>query len=308
MPEENYTWMARKDLLTFEEIVRIVEIGLSLGIQRIRLTGGEPLLRRDLAVLVKRLAALPLADLAMTTNGLLLAEQVGDLRAAGLRRLTVSLDSVRAETFARLSQRNGLAAVFEGLEAARRLDFEEIKIDTVLLRGVNDDEIDELLAFAHNFGAELRFIEYMDVGGATHWSRHQVVSRADILARVGPVTPLPGRGSAPAERFRRANGQIFGIIASVTQPFCRDCDRARLTADGHFLKCLYAKQGLDLRQPLRSGESDTEIRELLVQAWRQRSDRGAEARAALPASARSSFIPLAELKHDLHLEMHTRGG
>ena len=307
MPEENYRWLDRDNLLTFEEITRIVSIAQRLGVERVRITGGEPLLRRDLPRLIRQLAALPLKDLSMTSNGLLLADQARELRAAGLRRVTISLDSLRPATFLRLAQRGSLEAVLQGLEAARRLDFTQIKINTILMRGVNDGEILDLLNYAGDLGLELRFIEYMDVGGATGWNPQRVVSRAEILQWVGPVTPMPG-GTGPAERFRRTNGQVFGIIASVTQPFCRHCDRARLTADGHFLQCLYAREGLDLLQPVRSGQNDESLQKLLAHSWRQRHDREAEARAALPACVRASFVSLEDLQRDPRLEMHTRGG
>ena len=310
MPEESYRWLPRQDLLTFEEIVRLTSVFQRLGVSRLRITGGEPLLRKELPVLLQQLSRLGFSDLALTTNGLLLADQAGALRQAGLRRLTVSLDSVRPAVFAEMAQRGGLQSVLDGLEAARREKFSEIKIDTVLLRGRNDDQIVELLDFAGAIGAEIRFIEYMDVGGATRWRSQDVVVREEILAlaaqHYGHVETLSGRGSAPAERFGLPSGQAFGIIASVSQPFCQDCDRGRLTADGQFLTCLYARQGLDLRQSLRSPASDEEIVELLSSTWQARSDRGAEARAGL--SQRGSFLSMEDLRRDPRLEMHTRGG
>ena len=310
MPEDEYRWLARQDVLTFEEMIRLVGLLTGLGVRRLRLTGGEPLLRRDLLQLVEMLAGLPqLDELAMTTNGLLLAPLLEPLRQRGLQRLTISIDSLRPEVFRRLAQRDGLDQVIAAIRAARGV-FEEVKLDTVLLSGVNDDEIPQLLAFAHECACELRFIEYMDVGGATRWSSHQVVSRKFILDAVarefGVATPLEGRGSAPAERFSLPHGQVFGIIASVTHPFCSDCDRARLTADGHLLTCLYARDGLDLRAAMRAGASDQELLGLLSRVWAERRDRGAEERAALPS--RGSFVPLEELRRDPRLEMHTRGG
>jgi cyclic pyranopterin phosphate synthase len=265
MPEDEYLWLPREDLLTFEEIVQLANLFAEAGVDRIRLTGGEPLLRRNLPDLVAGLAARPwLRDLAITTNGVLLADAATALRDAGLHRVTVSLDTLRRDRFQRLTRLDALPQVLAGIDAARRAGFEGLKLDSVITRGDNDDELVELLEYARSVDAELRFIEYMDVGGATRWRPDAVVSRAEILARLtdrfGTITPLPGRDSAPAERFQLADGLTFGIIASTTQPFCGACDRARLTADGVFLLCLYAQHGTDLRRPLRAPASaDTSI-------------------------------------------------
>lgn len=311
MPEEEYRWLDKAALLTFEELSRLVDSFLALGVRKVRITGGEPLVRRDLDSLVALLAAKPgIEDLALTTNGLLLAEQASGLRRAGLRRLTVSLDTLDAKRFEQLTRRTGHAQVLAGIDAARAAGFAELKLDTVVVRGVNDDELATLLRYAKSVGAELRFIEYMDVGGATHWSAAQVVSRVELLERItadcGPVTPLPGRDSAPAERFALPDGTAFGIIASTTAPFCRACDRSRLTADGMWFTCLYATTGTDLRGPLRAGASDAQLRELLTPIWQARTDRGAEERLAL--RERAPFAAVHELKRDPHREMHTRGG
>jgi len=310
MPEESYAWLPREDILTFEETALLADLFAEQGATRVRLTGGEPLLRRDVETLVEALASKPwIEDLAMTTNGVLLADHARALRAAGLQRITVSLDTLRADRFREMTRRNDLAAVLRGLDAAAEAGF-PIKIDTVVLRGMNDDEVEDLLAFARARGAEIRFIEYMDVGGATGWSLDQVVSRDDMLARLtaahGSIETLEGRGSAPAERYRLQDGTTFGIIASTTQPFCRSCDRSRLTADGIWLLCLYATHGTDLRRPLRAGAPLDTLREMITAVWRGRADRGAEERRAMPA--RGTFVPLATLKRDRHLEMHTRGG
>jgi cyclic pyranopterin phosphate synthase len=249
-------------------------------------------------------------DLALTTNGVLFAEQGEALHAAGLHRVTVSLDSLRPERFAALTGRDTHAQVLEGIAAARRLDFPKLKLDTVVLRGVNEDELADLIEYGRSVDAEVRFIEYMDVGGATQWSIDAVVSRRDILARLaeryGAIEALGGRDSAPAERFRLPDGTTFGIIASTTEPFCAACDRSRLTADGLWLLCLYARGGLDLRHPLREGATREELAHLISTVWSMRADRGAEER--LGASARDVLIPVATLKRDAHLEMHTRGG
>jgi cyclic pyranopterin phosphate synthase len=310
MPEQDYVWLPREDILHFEEIDRLVDVFLDLGVRKVRLTGGEPLLRKDLPVLIERLAVKArLDDLAMTTNGVLLGTMAGALKDAGLHRLTVSLDTLQRERFVQLARYDELGRVLAGIDAAAPL-FPGFKIDTVVIRGVNDDEIVSMMEFARGHGAELRFIEYMDVGGATRWSWEQVVTRAEILARLtehyGAIEPVSDRGSAPADRFRLGDGTVFGIIASTTAPFCRDCDRSRLTADGMWYLCLYATHGTDLRAPLRSGASREELAALIARVWQARTDRGAEGRLAL--RHRSAMIPLSSLKRDPHLEMHTRGG
>ncbi len=311
MPEREYVWLPREDILHFEEIGRLSDVFASLGVDKVRLTGGEPLVRHDLSELVRILAGKPwLRDLAMTTNGVLLEENAGKLREAGLHRVTVSLDTLRPERFRELARRDELTRVLRGIRAAAEAGFAALKIDTVVIRGVNDDEVAPLLEQAKAWRAEIRFIEYMDVGGATRWSREHVVSRAEMLGalarRYGPIQPVAEKTSAPAERFRLSDGTIFGVIASTTAPFCRACDRSRLTADGLWYLCLYAPQGTDLRKPLREGASVEELRELIASTWRRRTDRGAEERLAL--RERSPLVPVAELKKDPHLEMHTRGG
>ncbi len=304
MPEESYRWLPRDALLSFEELSTLVDAFVALGVRRVRLTGGEPLLREGLPALVQALARKPLEDLSLTTNGVLLPALAGELKQAGLQRLTVSLDTLRAERFERLTRRKQLGAVLEGLHAARRVGFTELKLDTVVMRGVNDDELDELLRFARELGAELRFIEYMDVGGATRWSPAQVVPVRELLERLGPARPLPGRGSAPAQRYARDDGQIFGIIGATTQPFCAACDRARVTADGTFFSCLYATHGVDLRPTLRAGG---DVTAQLDETWRSRRARGAEERLAL-RDARGPLANAQQLRDAPHLEMHTRGG
>ncbi|MEZ5416498.1 MAG: GTP 3',8-cyclase MoaA [Vicinamibacterales bacterium] len=309
MPEDEYAWLPRADVLTFEEIDRLVGVMVGLGVDKLRLTGGEPLLRTNLAALVRQLRAHPVRELAMTTNGILLDAFAAPLKAAGLGRVTVSLDTLRRDRFERMTRRDELTRTLAGVETAAR-EFPGVKLDTVVIRGVNDDEIVDLLAFARSKGAEIRFIEYMDVGGATGWTAAQVVPRAEILERIvdafGPVEAADKEPAAPADRFVLADGTPFGVIASTTTPFCRDCDRARLTADGMLYTCLYATRGLDLRGPLRAGASDDELRGLLRGAWQARSDRGAEMRLGVPD--RRPLIPVSTLKRNPHLEMHTRGG
>ncbi len=310
MPEEEYAWLPRQNLLSFEEIARLVGVFTSLGVDKVRLTGGEPLLRRHLDDLVRQLAGTDrLSDLALTTNGVLLAEQAEVLKAAGLRRITVSLDTLAPSRFTALTRLTTHDRVLRGIAETARL-FGSLKIDTVVMRGVNDDEMDALIEYARNLNAEVRFIEYMDVAGATHWSPDRVLPREEMIARLearyGRVEPIDETVWAPADRFRLPDGTLFGIIASTTQPFCGTCDRARLTADGVWFKCLYAEDGLDLRKPLRSGESAQSLAASIAAAWRSRSDRGAELRLA--ERERGVFVPAEALKKNPHLEMHTKGG
>ena len=319
MPEEDYAWLPREDLLHFEEVSALVDVFLSLGADRLRLTGGEPLLRRDLPALVGMLAGKPgLNDLALTTNGILLADQIDALEAAGLRRITVSLDTLRRDRFKALTRTDELDRVLKGMAAAERVfgapaetaTPRGFKIDTVVIRGVNDDELVALVEFGKSAGAEVRFIEYMDVGGATRWSPDRVVSRKEILAALrrnyGPVEPIVEQSSAPADRFALGDGTVFGIISSTTEPFCSTCDRSRLTADGMWYLCLYATRGIDLRGPLRRGATADDLRALLSAGWNARDDRGAEQRLEL--GDRRAFVPIGALRGDPHLEMHTRGG
>ncbi len=311
MPQKEYVWLPRQQLLTFEEIARLVEVFTSLGVSDVRLTGGEPLLRRDLPDLVRMLAANPrIRDLALTTNGVLFAEQAEALRDAGLGRVTLSLDTLRPERFLALAGRDTHAQVLAGIAAAGRAGFTKSKIDTVVIRGVNDDEMADLIEYGRRAEAEVRFIEYMDVGGATDWSLDKVFSRAEMLERLanryGSVAPFEQRTSAPAERFVLPDGTVFGIIASTTTPFCKSCDRSRLTADGLWYLCLYAQSGVDLRKMLRAGAPPEELAARISSVWRARADRGAELRAA--TGHRGVFIGIDQLRQDPHLEMHTRGG
>jgi GTP 3',8-cyclase len=312
MPDDDYVWLPREDVLHFEETSALVDVFLSLGVDKVRLTGGEPLLRRDVPALVRMLTAKPgLRDLALTTNGVLLADQIEALRGAGLGRITVSLDTLRRDRFLKLTRFDQLDAVQAGIAAASRA-YGQLKIDTVVIRGVNDDELVDLIEFGRSVNGEVRFIEYMDVGGASRWSPARVVPRREILEaltrRYGSIAPIEDPGSsAPAERFLLDDGTTFGIIASTTDPFCATCDRSRLTADGMWYLCLYATRGLDLRAPLRQGAAPEELRALIAGGWQRRDDRGAEDRLAL--GDRRAFVPVQDLlKKDPHLEMHTRGG
>jgi cyclic pyranopterin phosphate synthase len=310
MPEQDYVWLPRESILSFEEIDRLAGIFGGLGVDKIRLTGGEPLLRHDLQTLVTLLSRQPrLRDLALTTNGLLLARHAEELRAAGLGRVTVSLDTLRADRMLEFARSARHADVLEGIAAAREAGL-SLKLNVVVIRNYNDDELSDLIEFGRTWGAEVRFIEYMDVGGATDWSMSQVVSQREILQvltrRYGPIDPVEKPDSAPADRFGLRDGTVFGVIASTTAPFCRTCDRARLTADGTFLLCLYGENGIDLREALRIGSTDEEIAALIQASWSARSDRGAEIRAGAPE--RGALYQLESLRADPHREMHTRGG
>jgi cyclic pyranopterin phosphate synthase len=309
MPEDEYVWLRRDDLLSFDEIEAVVRAFARRGVTHVRLTGGEPLLRPELPSLARALARVEgVEELALTTNGTLLAEQGSHLFDAGVARVTVSLDTLRPDRFRALARRDGLGRVLAGVESVRGRP--GLKLDTVVVRGVNDDELVDLVEYAKRVGAEPRFIEYMDVGGATRWSAGRVVPRAEMLSALerhyGRVEPLPHESSAPAERFRLPDGSTFGVVASTTAPFCRRCDRSRLTADGVWFLCLYALRGHDLRSLVRSGATVDAMAAHLEGVWRERRDRGAEERTAL--RHRGTLVRREALLGDPHLEMHTRGG
>ncbi len=314
MPEEEYAWLPRENILTFEEMAALTRVFTDLGVDKVRLTGGEPLLRRDVPAFIAMLRENEaIKDLALTTNGILLADQADSLFEAGLHRFTVSLDSLKPDRFRALTRRDTHAKVFEGIEAVRRLGVQGLKLDTVAIRGFNDDELIDLIEYGKQVGAEVRFIEYMDVGGANDWSLAQVLSRAEILrqlgAHYGRVEPIVEFSSAPAQRFLLPDGTSFGIIPSTTTPFCSSCDRSRLTADGMWYLCLYARNGVDLRRPLREGASPEELRALITSVWQARKDRGAEERKELEQlGGRQQYIEIQRLREDPHLEMHARGG
>ncbi len=310
MPEQDYVWLPRNDVLRFEEVSRLVDVFIECGVDKVRITGGEPLLRRDLPALVRMLSGKQrLQDIALTTNGVLLARMAASLRDAGLHRVTVSLDTLQADRFTALTRLGAHADVLDGVRVARDV-FGQVKLDSVIIRGINDDEIVPLAEYARANDAEIRFVEYMDVGGATDWSMDKVVSRLQMLdvlrAAHGPIEEIREESTAPAQRFRLGDGTVFGIIASTTTPFCRTCDRSRLTADGVWYGCLYATSGTDLRGPLRSGASNDAIRAMLEDRWRGRDDRGAERR--VEERDRATFVSRDTLRADPHLEMHTRGG
>ena len=314
MPEEEYAWLPRETILTFEEMATLTGLFTELGVDKVRLTGGEPLLRRDLPLFVRMLRGNPrIKDLALTTNGILLADQVEALYEAGLHRFTVSLDTLRPDRFLALTRRDSYDKVLEGIEAVSKMGVEGLKLDTVAMRGFNDEELIDLIEYGKRVQAEVRFIEYMDVGGANSWSMDQVFSRKDILALLsahyGPVEAINEASSAPAQRFSLPDGTTFGIIPSTTTPFCATCDRSRLTADGLWYLCLYAKDGIDLRKLLREGATTEELKALIVSVWEKREDRGAEERKELERlGVRQQYIEIQRLREDPHLEMHARGG
>ena len=315
MPEQDYVWLPREDVLTYEELATLTGYFTDLGVDRVRLTGGEPLLRRNLPRLIRLLLQnRRVTDIALTTNGILLAEQIEALYEAGLHRVTVSLDTLRPERFRQLTRRDEFARVMEGIEAAVRTGCAGLKLDTVAIRSFNDDELVALIEFGKQVQAEVRFIEYMDVGGANEWSHEQVLSRAEMLALLskhyGAIEPMSERGAAPAQRYLLPDGTTFGIIPSTTTPFCATCDRSRVTADGMWYRCLYATKGTDLGTPLRAGASPDAMRALLRTGWEDRNDRGAEERKALERNGLrvGRLIGIEQLRENPHLEMHARGG
>ena len=309
MPLDEYEWLEKKEILSFEEITRLTNLFVHLGVEKIRLTGGEPLARRDLDKLVAKLSALPgPPDLCLTTNGSLLAEKVAALKAAGLRRINVSLDSLKPDRFRRITKRGDLAKVLEGLFAAQSHGLQPIKINAVIERGVNDDEILDLVAFACEHGFAIRFIEYMDVGNANNWKSERMVSKKEILETINARFPLRklGRekGSAPSVDYQFLDGSgDIGVIASVTEPFCSTCTRARLTADGRLVTCLFSQQGYDLKTLMRSGATDAELLEVISAVWLQRKDRYSEERLAALHSP-VGYDPASHKK----LEMISLGG
>ena len=307
----NYQFLKKQECLSYREIQRIASAAVGLGVTKLRLTGGEPLLDKKIPDLIARLSKLSgVDDFALTTNGILLADQAEALRSAGLHRITLSLDTLKPDRFQALTRFDELDAVLVGLDRAARIWPQSVKVDSVIIRGVNEDEVVNLLEHGRGLGAEVRFIEYMDVGGATRWSLDDVVPHTEIIQLIeehyGTVSPVNEQTSAPADRYRLADGTTFGIISSTTAPFCRECDRSRLTADGLWYLCLYAQSGIDLRAPLRDGASVDDLDALIRSAWNRRTDRGAETRLA--TGNRQPLISVEALQKQPHLEMHTRGG
>lgn len=270
MPEEGLQWLSRDEVLSFEEIERLAGIFVRrFGVEGIRLTGGEPTVRAHLDTLIMKLAGLGV-DLAMTTNGATLQNTAERYRDAGLNRINISLDSLDRARFEQMTRRDELHNVLAGIDAAIAAGFSPVKINTVIERGVNDDEIVDLAAFGRDRGVEVRFIEFMPLDATGHWVNDKVVGQDEIVERIAAVFPLeqvPARGAAPADRWRYTDGRgTVGVIPTVTKPFCGDCDRVRLTAEGQFRTCLFATDEFDLRAALRRGESDDQIAERIVRA------------------------------------------
>ena len=270
MPAEGLEWLPRSEVLSFEEIHRVSRIFVErFGVEGIRLTGGEPTVRANLPRLISQLSGLGV-DLAMTTNGATLRNNAEELRSAGLRRINISLDTLHADRFEQMTRRNELANVLAGIDAAVTAAFSPVKINTVIERGVNDDEIVDLARFGRERGVEVRFIEFMPLDASGHWANDQVVGQDEIVERISEVFPLeqmPARGAAPADRWRYLDGAgTVGVIPSVTKPFCGDCDRVRLTAEGQFRTCLFATDEFDLREIMRSGGDDDALAERIIAA------------------------------------------
>jgi GTP 3',8-cyclase len=285
---ERYRFLGSRERLSFEEIVRLARLFAQLGVRKLRLTGGEPLLRANLPDLVGDLSDVPgIEDIALTTNGVLLARYASELKAAGLQRITVSLDSLDAQVFARMSGGfGGVDEVLDGIEHARRAELTPIKVNAVVQRGVNDHTVLDLVEHFRGTGVIVRFIEYMDVGNRNHWSEGVVVPSKELLTRIAarwPLQPLePSYRGEVARRYAFADGEgELGFISSVSQPFCGDCTRARLSSDGMLYTCLFAGHGTSLRDALRGGSSDEQLLELIRAVWLARADRYSEQRASL---------------------------
>jgi cyclic pyranopterin phosphate synthase len=296
MPKEvygrDYRFLERRELLTFEEIERLARTFASLGVGKVRLTGGEPLIRRELERLVAMLAEIPGLDLTLTTNGSLLPQKAQALADAGLRRVTVSLDSLDDEVFRAMNDVDvPVERVLAGIDAAAAAGLAPLKVNMVVKRGVNDDSVLPMARYFRESGHILRFIEYMDVGHTNGWRLDDVVSAEEIVAAVGAELPLeqlePNYPGEVARRYRYADGSgEIGVIASVTEPFCGACTRARLSAEGRLHTCLFATNGHDLRAVLRGGATDAELQESIAALWRSRSDRYSELRSADTADLR----------------------
>ena len=296
---EKYRFLGSHERLSFDEIVRLARLFVQLGVRKLRLTGGEPLLRPNLTELIGDLTGIPgIEDVALTTNGMLLAKYASELKAAGLKRITVSLDSLDPAVFARMSGGFGTPGeVVDGIEQARRAGLDPIKVNAVVQRGVNDHTVLELLERFRGTGVVVRFIEYMDVGSRNHWSSELVVPSRELAARIAARWPLaslePGYRGEVAERYAFADGQgEVGFISSVSQPFCGACTRARLSSEGVLYTCLFATHGLDLRTPLRAGADDAALGALIRDAWLGRNDRYSEVRAELHAAGTERKIEM----------------
>lgn len=309
MPLDEYEWLEKGEVLSFEEITRVVRLFVHLGVEKVRLTGGEPMARRDLEKLIGKLSALENApELCLTTNGSLLADKAADLKAAGLRRINVSLDSLKPDRFRQITKRGDLNKVLDGLFTAKWAGLSPIKINAVVERGVNDDEILDLVTFAREHGFALRFIEFMDVGNTNSWQSNKIVTKQEILQTIHSRFPLReigrDKGSAPSVDYAFVDGDgDIGVIASVSEPFCFSCTRARLTADGKFVTCLFSNAGYNLKALLRNGASDDDMLAVLSYIWGKRRDRYSEERLAALRSV-AGYDP----KERKKIEMISLGG
>jgi GTP 3',8-cyclase len=288
---ERYRFLGSHERLSFDEIVRLTRIFVHLGVRKLRLTGGEPLLRANLPDLIGDLSDVRgVEDVALTTNGVLLARYASELKAAGLSRVTVSLDSLDPAVFANMSGGfGGVTEVLDGIEHARRAELTPIKVNAVVQRGINDHTVLDLIERFRGTGVLVRFIEYMDVGNRNHWSSELVVPSQELMGRIAarwPLAPIePGYRGEVARRYAFTDGQgEVGFISSVSQPFCGDCTRARLSSDGMLYTCLFATHGVSLRDALRGGASDDQLLELIRNVWLKRADRYSEQRASLRTS------------------------
>lgn len=308
MPLDRYEWIDRREILTFEEIARLASLFVSLGVEEIRLTGGEPLLRHNLEFLVRQISQIKgLKDLSLTTNAYFLKEQAEGLAKAGLNRINVSLDTINPEKFKLMTRSDEPGRVLSGLKEAASCGLQPIKINSVIQRGVNDEDIPELVAFARENGYQIRFIEYMDVGNSNNWVSDKMVPKGEILETIRRLFPLEEgarkEDSAPSVdyRFRDGAGNI-GVIASITEPFCEGCTRARLTADGKLVLCLFSDKGFDLKHLIRRGATDADLIEAISGEWRARRDRYSEER--LEAMNSGEYKPDSKKK----IEMISLGG
>jgi GTP 3',8-cyclase len=308
MPLDEYEWINKKEILTFEEISRLATLFVGLGVEKIRLTGGEPLVRQNLDKLVAKLSSIDgLKDLCLTTNGALLAEKVAALKASGLKRVNISVDTLSPEKFRQMTKRGDLSKVLEGIFAAKDYGVDPIKLNAVIEKGVNEDDILNLVEFSRDNGFALRFIEYMDVGNSNDWTSGKLVSKKEIIEKIHSRYPLRevGRagGTAPSVDYEFADGRgDVGVIASVTEPFCSSCTRVRLTADGKIVTCLFSGIGYDVKALIRGGASDEEISQFIVSIWEKRVDRYSAER--LEALRSSNYDP----KNHKKIEMISLGG
>jgi len=308
MPLDEYDWIHKKEILTFEEISRLANLFVRLGVEKIRLTGGEPLVRQNLDTLVAKLSSIGgLKDLCLTTNGALLAEKVAALKASGLKRVNISVDSLSPEKFRQMTKRGDLSKVLDGIFAAKQHGLHPIKLNAVIEKGLNEDDILSLVEFSRDNGFALRFIEYMDVGNSNDWTSGKLVSKKEIIDKINAHYPLRevGRaeGSAPSVDYEFIDGLgDVGVIASVTEPFCSNCTRVRLTADGKIVTCLFSGIGHDVKGLLRGGATDEEISKFIVSIWEKRADRYSAER--LEALRSANYDPKSHKK----IEMISLGG